>query len=72
MAIKHRLAALVCAWDGHRPTPGVTMVCGSPYECVCCDRCRRVLTVANHPTYSPFGRLFEGVRRSESETSGNV
>jgi hypothetical protein len=29
MAIKHRLAAFVCAWSGH--------------DCECCSRCLKVL-----------------------------
>lgn len=54
MALKHKLSRPACWWHGHKPVHGFTMICGSTYECICCDRCRKVLVSDNHPASSPW------------------
>lgn len=43
MAIKHKLARLACAWDGHRPVHGYRLICGDTYDLrqqpVACPKC---------------------------------
>ena len=54
MALKHKLARLVCAWDGHIRVHGYVVSMGTTYECICCDRCHKPLVMDDHPAYSVF------------------
>lgn len=44
MALKHMLSKIVCAWEGHVEVPGTVRWYGDIYGCVCCARCRTLIS----------------------------
>lgn len=71
MALKHKLARLICAWDGHDRTFGYTTRYGTTYECICCDRCHKALLVDIHPAGSVFSWSRTSFGRSAASERGD-